>query len=451
MAGRHEGERIVWQPNSKPQYDFLRSSVPDVFFGGARGGGKTDALIGDFIAHAGEHGKRAKGILVRRTMDELEEVQLRCRKYLGGLGWTCSGQKPTWTAPNGATLKLRYLERDEDAERYQGHEYTWVGVDEAGNFASSGPIDLLCGTLRPTGTPTFSRLTGNPGGPGHQWLKKRYIDAAKPGTPFPDNDARVWRLFIPSSFRDNPNVDPTYEDKLYAATVGKPWLRKNWLDGDWDAVPDAQPFKSVHYCSGLPDNLKIFWVVDMAYTQKKTSDYTAGLVWGADSDWNLYELEYYEETATAAERLDYLFKTARFYQESGHDVVLNLEAHPDWFAHILPQEMDLRRFDFAVNKLSPKGVSKDDRIRDNVSRWIDRLFFRPGSKLAQRVLNYQGGRDVNGEPDDGPDGLAYLTMEADRAARQRPPEEQYDYVTAEKIRRIQRKLHGPKTSFEVTR
>jgi hypothetical protein len=449
-------ERIaVWSAQPGPQHTLLQCTVPDIFYGGARGGGKTYGGIGKWIKHERKYGGRARGIVFRRTMPELEEFQRRCREIFPKLGWKYKVQARTWEAPSGASLKLRYLDSDADADNYQGHEYTFMLVEEMGNFPNPEPIDKLRACLRSVeGVQPEFIATGNPGGPGHAWIKKRYVDASEWGRAFYDDEARTYRIFIPARLEDNRLLtqnDPGYMDRLYAATVGRPWLRKNWLEGYWDAVPESQPFKQLHYYGSLPDNLKVFWVVDMAYTQKKTSDFTAGLLWGADSEWNLYELEYYEETATAAERLDYLFNKADYYQTAGHDVVLNLEAHPDWFAHILPQEMDLRRFDFAVNKLSPKGVSKDDRIRDNVSRWIDRLYFRPGSKLAQRVLNYQGGRDVNGEPDDGPDALAYLCMEADRAARIPPPEEKRDYVTAQKIQLIERRLHGPKTSFEVTR
>lgn len=445
--------RVVWAPNSEQQRQFLASSVPDVFYGGQRGGGKTDGLIGDFISHEKSYGKRAKGFLARRTMDELEEVQLRCKKYLHPMGWECTGQKPTWRSPSGAFLKLRYLEHDEDAERYQGHEHTWLGIDEAGNFPSPGPIDLLRATLRGSpSVPKFVRLTGNPGGRGHAWLKRRYIDPSPPGVPFKDEAARTWRIFIPSSWRNNPAVDAAYEDRLYAATIGKPWLRKNWMEGDWDALPDIQPFQCVHYHAGRGfEDLRLIWCIDAAYTKKKHSDFTASGIWGADSERHLFELMYWEKQANAQEKLDHIFSTMELWQPRGLEV-LNIEAHIDWAEKILPQEMTIRNFDFAVNSLKSHGVPKDDRIRDNIGRRIDDLFFQPGSKLAAHVLGYVGGKEVNGEPDDGPDCLAYLIMESERQAKDKLIPKQYNQVTAYKIKAREALMRGsPSRGFEVVR
>ena len=67
---------------------------------------------------------------------------------------------------NGARLKFVYIERDSDAEEYQGHNYTRVYVEEVTNFPSPSPIDKLRATLRSgSGVPVGMRLTGNPGGP----------------------------------------------------------------------------------------------------------------------------------------------------------------------------------------------------------------------------------------------------------------------------------------------
>jgi hypothetical protein len=150
-----------------PQIDLISCPIEDVFYGGARGGMKSYGIILDFVAHADQYGRAARGIIFRRSYDELVEIERICHEVLGGVWrWKASGR--TWTSPKGATLKLRYLDRDEDAARYQGHQHTRVYVDEAGAFANPRPIDLLFGTLRsPEGVPVGRRLTGNPGGPGH--------------------------------------------------------------------------------------------------------------------------------------------------------------------------------------------------------------------------------------------------------------------------------------------
>ena len=138
------------------------------------------------------HGKHCKGLFVRRSMPELDEVIGRSQEIYTPLGATWKAQKTTWIMPNGAMLRLRSLERDADAGKYQGHSYTDVYVDEGGNFPNSDPIDKLNATLRnPHGIPASFNISANPGGPGHEWIKKRYIDPCFAGMqPIIDDASR---------------------------------------------------------------------------------------------------------------------------------------------------------------------------------------------------------------------------------------------------------------------
>ena len=239
-------QEVIWQPQAGPQTALLSCPVPDVFFGGARGGGKTDALLGDWLAHAHRHGKNARGLLVRRTLPELDDVIRRALEIYPRLGWVWQSQAKTWTHTSGASLRLRYLETEADASRYQGHQYTWIGVDEAGNYDSSRPIDILRACMRSAaGVPCQIRITGNPGGVGQEWLRQRYVDPAKPMTPFRDPSSNVMRVFIPSRVQDNRllmDADPTYLDRLRAATMGQDHLLAAWLEGDWNAQPSGGEF-----------------------------------------------------------------------------------------------------------------------------------------------------------------------------------------------------------------
>jgi len=235
------GARVAFCPQPGPQTAALACPVADLLFGGARGGGKTHFLLGDWLKHQALYGAAAKGILLRRTYAELDEVQAQAQEMFPAAGAVYRAGRQEWQFPSGARLKLRYLGRDADAQHYQGHSYTWIAVDEAGNFASPDPIDKLRATLRSkTGVPAMLRLTANPGGPGHGWLKKRYVDPAPPMVPHFDPLTGTQRVFIPSLLTDNALLmrnDPTYAQRIRAS--GPAWLVAAWLNGDWNASPDG--------------------------------------------------------------------------------------------------------------------------------------------------------------------------------------------------------------------
>ena len=127
--------RIAWSPRgNRAQVRLLKCQVFEIFFGGARGGGKTDGVLGEFGAHASRYGKDAIGLMVRRTRAELVETIERSRAIYGPLKWEFNETEKMWRAPDGARLRFAYLERDADADLYQGHSYTRVYIEEAGNF-----------------------------------------------------------------------------------------------------------------------------------------------------------------------------------------------------------------------------------------------------------------------------------------------------------------------------
>lgn len=240
---------IIWQPQPGPQTALLECPVFEVFYGGARGGGKTEASIGDWLQHSATYGEAAIGIFFRRKLVQLTEVIARTKQMFPKLGAKYNEQKKEWLMGNGARLKFAYLERDSDAEEYQGHNYTRLYFEEVPNFPSPVPINKLRATLRsPTGVPCGMRLTGNPGGPGHNWVKKRYIEPAPQGYKILTESVDIAvngkiqtlsldRVFIPSKIWDNQLLiqnDPTYILRLHQS--GSEALVKAWLEGNWDII-----------------------------------------------------------------------------------------------------------------------------------------------------------------------------------------------------------------------
>ena len=115
---------------------------------------------------------------------------------------------------------------------------TRVYIEEAGNFPSPSPIMKLMATLRSgNGVPVGMRLTGNPGGPGHQWLRARYIDPAPMGWKVLTDGSGLERIYIPSRVTDNVYLGADYVQRLRAS--GSPELVRAWLEGDWSVVSGA--------------------------------------------------------------------------------------------------------------------------------------------------------------------------------------------------------------------
>jgi hypothetical protein len=230
---------VIWEAQTGPQTALISCPVFEVFFGGARGGGKTDGVLGDFLEHADSYGEHAIGLMIRRQRTELVETIERSRAIYTPLGWKYHEQDKMWRAPNGARLRFAYLERDSDAEAYQGHSYTRLYVEEIGNFPSDRPILKLMATLRSgAGVPVGFRATGNPGGPGHQWVRARYIDPAPLGFQLiKDAVSGLERVYIPSRVADNKFLGESYVQQLKAS--GSKELVRAWLEGDWSVIDGA--------------------------------------------------------------------------------------------------------------------------------------------------------------------------------------------------------------------
>jgi hypothetical protein len=241
----------AWMPQLGPQLAAIDADWCDeVFYGGERGGGKSDFQLGYQQDGAQRHTENWRGIMFRKTYAELEELQGRAGEVFPLTGAVYKTQPSSgypfsncWYWPSGATVKMRYIENEKDYGRYHGHQYTGISFDEVTEYATPTGLLKMLSTLRSAaGVPCTVRLTGNPGGVGHTWVKSRYIDIAPPMTPYTDPDTGFTRMFVPSKTSDNAILmrnDPKYRNRIMAATGGNEALRKAWLEGDWDIVAGA--------------------------------------------------------------------------------------------------------------------------------------------------------------------------------------------------------------------
>ena len=289
---------VIFEPNPGPQTDFLASTEQEVLYGGSAGGGKSYAMVADPVRYL--NNPNARMLLVRRSTEELRElISVSKQLYPKAIpGIKFMERDKTWVAPSGATLWMSYLDRDDDVMRYQGQAFNWIGFDELTQWPTPYPWNYMRSRLRTTkasGLPLYMRATSNPGGPGHQWVKKTFIDPQTPNKSFwatdPDTGEIIcWpkghtkedeplfkRRFIPANLFDNPYLaeDGMYEANLLSLPEHQ---RRQLLEGDWDinegaAFPEFN--RKIHVVEpfDIPNNWPRFRACDYGY-----SSYT-GVVW----------------------------------------------------------------------------------------------------------------------------------------------------------------------------
>jgi len=254
-----EAQDVVFKANDGPQTDFLSSSEREVLYGGAAGGGKSYAMLADPLH--GLNNANFSGLLVRHTTEELRELIQKSQELypraIPGIKW--SERKSQWISPRGGRLWMSYLDKDMDVTRYQGQAFNWIGFDELTQWSSPYAWDYMRSRLRSAYAKDlglYMRATTNPGGAGHQWVKKMFIDPSPSREPFwatnietgdtitfPKGHTREGeplfkRRFIPASLFDNPYLSEggDYEAMLLSLPEHQ---RKQLLDGNWDVNEGA--------------------------------------------------------------------------------------------------------------------------------------------------------------------------------------------------------------------
>jgi len=234
------GQRVIWAPNPGSQHLFLSTKVKEVLLEGTRGGGKTEALLMDFLQYVGRGwGTHWRGILFRNTYKQLEDVLVKSKRLFPRIipgAVFKGGDQYKWVFPTGEELLFRQAKGIADYDNYHGHEYPWQGWEELTNWRNLDIYDAMksCNRSSHPEVPRLIRATTNPLGVGHAAVKERFVDPAPWGTIIRDGGERV-RIF--STFAENPHLwqnDPQYIE--YLRNISDPNVRKAWLDGSWDIV-----------------------------------------------------------------------------------------------------------------------------------------------------------------------------------------------------------------------
>ena len=249
------------------QAAFLLLDRQEAFYGGAAGGGKSDALLMAALQYVDTPGYAA--LLLRRTYADLSlpgALMDRAQAWLGGTSATWQGQEKRWTFPSGASLTFGYCEAEGDIYRYQGSELQFIGFDELTQFTEAQYRYLFSRLRRLQGVniPLRMRSASNPGGVGHEWVKQRFlIEGREQG-----------RVFIPARLPDNPHLDQ--DEYRRSLSVLDPVTRAQLLDGDWTARQAGGLFQRQWFAivDALPADLRMVRFWDLAAT--KEGDWTAG-------------------------------------------------------------------------------------------------------------------------------------------------------------------------------
>lgn len=238
--------KIFWSPQ-KRQEEFLKRGEYEALYGGAAGGGKSDALLAEALRQV--HIPHYRGIIFRKTYPQLSELEDRSDEmYKAAFPKAVYNKtKHCWSFPSGAKIYFGAMQYTKDRLNYQGKRYDFVGFDELTHFTYD-EYSYMFSRNRPggSGTRVYMRATANPGGIGHSWVKQRFITAGKPMTPIVDDytvyspkgeplNVKRSRIFIPASVFDNEILlqnDPQYLASLAMLPEAE---KKALLYGDWDS------------------------------------------------------------------------------------------------------------------------------------------------------------------------------------------------------------------------
>jgi hypothetical protein len=285
-----------WTPHRPfaKQEQFLSIDALEVLYGGAAGGGKSDALLHAALKYVDQPGYAA--LILRKTYKDLalpNAIMSRAHAWLKGTRAHWAEKDKVYTFPSGATLTFGYLDTKKDLDRYQGAELQYIGFDEATQFPEQWYRYLLSRLRRLKGSPIplRARLGANPGGVGHMWVYRRFVEGSE---KTPDQIFRINqdRVFVPAKAKDNPYLD--VEEYSRSLAQLDETTRRQLEDGIWVQDAGGLVYKQPITIPGQPQTGDWNYLLGLDFGVK---DATAFVTLGyRTADRTVYVIESWKET-----------------------------------------------------------------------------------------------------------------------------------------------------------
>ena len=282
-----------------PQLRFLSLPHFEAFYGGAAGGGKSEALLMAALLYADEPDYAA--MIFRKTYRDLAldgALMDRAKDWLVGTAAKWNDTDKRWTFPKGATLSFGYLDGPEDWRRYDSAEYQFEGFDESTQLRAKDYTSLLGRLRRKVGSrvPLRARSASNPGGESHEFFGERFVE---PEEPHPE------RAFVPALLEDNPHLDRAEYEKaltnldetLYKQRRFGLWIRdagEGIYKPEW-WVTDERRYRLGPNGAEGPPAIGRYLSFDTAHKDKDSNDWTACCVFELTADYQARVVEVWRE------------------------------------------------------------------------------------------------------------------------------------------------------------
>lgn len=235
--------------NSEPQWKFFTATAKYICYGGARGGGKSWAIIRKVALLAYNYPK-IQILVVRREYDQLENpIIMPMLEMLPPGSYTYNKTDHKLTFINGSVIRFSNMPDYKAATegKFQGNSWDVLCIDEATQFTEAEFRGLAAIVRGDNGLPKRIYLTCNPGGIGHFWVKRLFVDRDYRGTENPDD-----YVFIPATVDDNKNINQDYKDQLDLLPED---IRRAHRFGDWNALSGvyfSEFTDGLHTCKPFP-------------------------------------------------------------------------------------------------------------------------------------------------------------------------------------------------------